>query len=403
MKYKNLGARLVVIYRPPPSKKNNPTSAMCFDDFSRFYEQITLDGRPLVICDDFNIHVDNTSNREACQFTDFLESANLVQHVSGPTHRRGHTLDLIITRKDESLIKEVEFLQDSYSDHRVVTCKLNLTKPPRSKILVTSRSNKAFDLDKFRLDISDALSQMTHNQDTSVDGYNKTLCDIYNAHFPLPTRWVTQRPRTAWHTYDLRTAKRKKRRAERKFRKAGLVAHKQLSEESCATYNSLLESTKCSYYRQTIENANTGQLFKMVDGIFAPRSPVLPTHDSLAQLVENFNDFFIHRIHGFREELQRASNTCHSTVDKEVPHELLSEFNPASYTLFHDVIKSLSTKSCPSDPMPTRLLKDHLDLIVPVITTIVNESSSTGVFPTCLKHSLIRPLLKKNKILVKRT
>jgi len=38
--------------------------------------------------------------------------------------------------------------------------------------------------------------------------------------------------------------------------------------------------------------------------------------------------------------------------------------------------------------MPTRLLKDHLDDIVPTITAIVNESLLTGV-------SLIRPLLKK--------
>lgn len=151
----------------------------------------------------------------------------MVQHVSGPTHRRGHTLDLIITRKDESLITEVEILQDIYSDHRVVTCKLNFTKPPRSKILVTSRSNKTFDPDTFRRDISEALSQMIHDQDTSVDGYNKTLCDIYNAHFPLKTRWVTHRPRNAWYTHDLRTAKREKRRAERKFGKSGLVVHKQ--------------------------------------------------------------------------------------------------------------------------------------------------------------------------------
>ena len=52
--------------------------------------------------------------------TDFLDSANLVQHVSGPTHRRGHTLDLIITRKDESLIKEVQVLNDIYSYHCTV-------------------------------------------------------------------------------------------------------------------------------------------------------------------------------------------------------------------------------------------------------------------------------------------
>ena len=45
--------------------------------------------------------------------------------------------------------------------------------------------------------------------------------------------------------------------------------------------------------------------------------------------------------------------------------------------------------------MPTRLLKHHLDDIMPIITAIVIESLLTGVFPTCLKPSLIRPLLKK--------
>ena len=35
---------------------------------------------------------------------------------------------------------------------------------------------------------------------------------------------------------------------------------------------------------------------------------------------------------------------------------------------------------------------------MPVVTDIVNESLSTGVFPTCLKHSLIRPLLKKQDL-----
>ena len=193
---------------------------------------------------------------------------NLFQHVSGSTHRRGHTLDLIITRKDESLIKEVEILHDIYSDHRVVTCKLNFAKPPRSKILVTCRNNKTFDSDRFRLDLTDALSQLILDQDISVDTYNATLGKVYDAHLPLQTRWVTHRPCCAWYTSDLRAMKREKRQAERKFRKSRLEVHRKLFEESCASYNSLLESTKCSYYRQKLENSNTKQLFRMIDSFF---------------------------------------------------------------------------------------------------------------------------------------
>ena len=107
------------------------------------------------------------------------------------------------------------------------------------------------------------------DQDISVDTYNATLGEVYNAHFPLQTRWVTHRLRSAWYTSDLRAMKREKRQSERKFRKSRLEVHKQLFEESCATYNSLLESTKCSYYKQKIENSNTKQLFRMIDGFFS--------------------------------------------------------------------------------------------------------------------------------------
>jgi len=123
---------------------------------------------------------------------------------------------------------------------------------------------------------------------------------------------------------------------------------------------------------------------------------VLPTHNSSTQLVEDINDFFIQRIIGFRDELQKTfkTGTFHSIAGEAVCQELFS-FSLTSCTSVHHVIKALSTKSYPLDPMPTRLLKDHLDDIEPTLTAIVNESLLTGVFPTCLKQSLIRPLLKK--------
>ena len=61
-------------------------------------------------------------------------------------------------------------------------------------------------------------------------------------------------------------------------------------------------------------------------------------------------------------------------IDKEARQVTLSELSQVSSTMTHHVIKALSTKSGPLDPLPTQLLKDHLNLIVPVVTDIVNES-----------------------------
>ena len=86
--------------------------------------------------------MDNIDNADALNFLDFLESANVIQHVTGSTHSMCHTLDLIITRCNESVVYDVQILPDFFSDHKVVTCKLDCPKPPASKIHVTYRSTK---------------------------------------------------------------------------------------------------------------------------------------------------------------------------------------------------------------------------------------------------------------------
>ena len=94
---------------------------------------------------------------------------NLVQHVKGSTHRRGHTLDLIITRREEKLIANVQVLPDVYSDHKVVSCTMNYSKPPSSKVLTTYRSTKTLDAAKLQSDINDALSKIDSLFKLSLD------------------------------------------------------------------------------------------------------------------------------------------------------------------------------------------------------------------------------------------
>ena len=53
------------------------------------------------------------------RFLDLLESMGLQQHVDVPTHKSGHTLDLIITRRADSLLTDpmADYL---FSDHFLV-------------------------------------------------------------------------------------------------------------------------------------------------------------------------------------------------------------------------------------------------------------------------------------------
>ena len=51
--------RLVTVYRPPPLKKNSTSTSMFFDEFSSVLEELAAWTSPLLICGDFNIHMDD--------------------------------------------------------------------------------------------------------------------------------------------------------------------------------------------------------------------------------------------------------------------------------------------------------------------------------------------------------
>ena len=55
-------------------------------------------------------------------------------------------------------------------------------------------------------------------------------------------------------------------------------------------------------------------------------------------------------------------------------------------------------KLCELDPIPTWLLKCCLTELLPLITTLVNKSLTTGSFPGGFKLALIKPHLKKQTI-----
>ena len=67
----------------------------------------------------------------------------------------------------------------------------------------------------------------------------------------------------------------------------------------------------------------------------------------------------------------------------------LASFDQVSSDIIRKIIEKSLPKSCPSDPIPTRLLKTCLVELLPAITTLLNSSLQTGVFPTAFKEGRI--------------
>ena len=88
--------RGIVVYRPPSSSKNSPNVNVFMEEFNNMLESCMLANGKLIIRGDFNIHMDDTTSTSASRFGDLLLECGLHQHISGPTHTQGHTLDLVL-------------------------------------------------------------------------------------------------------------------------------------------------------------------------------------------------------------------------------------------------------------------------------------------------------------------
>ena len=60
-----------------------------------------------------------------------------------------------------------------------------------------------------------------------------------------------------------------------------------------------------------------------------------------------------------------------------------------------ECILNSAPKSCELDPIPSKLLIECLDCILPSLTDLFNSSLASGIFPQCFKSDLVTPILKK--------
>ena len=75
--------------------------------------------------------------------------------------------------------------------------------------------------------------------------------------------------------------------------------------------------------------------------------------------------------------------------------DTLCNFDVVSEEYVRKIIGNSPSKSCALDPIPTTLLKQCQDQIVPALTLIVNASLECADFPPELKKAFVTPLIKK--------
>ena len=119
---------------------------------------------------------------------------------------------------------------------------------------------------------------------------------------------------------------------------------------------------------------------------------VLPSHQSNECLADRFVTYFSDKITKTRDSFS-SNDSFRLPAPSDLPS--FDSFKTVSDEEIQKAIMKSPTKSCLLDPWPTFLVKECLDILVPLITKLVNCSLSEGVVPADFKKAVVTPLIKK--------
>ena len=393
---KDINIVVVGVYRPPYSAKHRNTISKFLSEFSEILSDIlgAYQNCRLMFAGDFNIHVNESTISDTVAFTDMLSSFDCLQYINVPTHISGHTLDLCVLPQQTSLSIS-NLTADSYlSDHCFVSFNLNVTRPTMPKIPVTFRRVSSINNDNFRADLKVACENMIRlDGEDLAKAYDTQMRAVLDKHAPRISKTIYDRKKVAWFDTIAKNLRKEVRKCENTWKQSRNPDDLERVKIARKQYRRHLRETKSIHFREAIKSAkgNNRQLYAITDGLMGKeRVNPFPQAGSNIKLVEEFADYFLGKTEKIREEL--------SHVQKYQPTGsapgVLSCFQEIAPEQITTLLKKAKATTCDSDPIPSSLMKQNTDILIPVITKLVNSSLLQGSFYEQWKLAIVRPLLK---------
>ena len=186
---------------------------------------------------------------------------------------------------------------------------------------------------------------------------------------------------------------RERHQAERKWRNIKLIIFKDIYRQAKHNLSKLVHTAKCKFYTERIALPfSSNELHQVVNALSNKHPPtILPTIYPSADLPSIFIKHFTNKV----EKLRANIASEHVAFVTGTTAATFSSFEKMSQLTVIECILISAPKSCELDPIPSKLLMECLDSILPSLTDLFSSSLASGIFTQCLKSDLVTPILKK--------
>ena len=390
---------VICVYRP--GSPQTGVSEFCEELESVLHYHLKDDDFSIVL-GDFNIHyeVDNSSKYNLWSSTVNFDLTQLVPCI--PTHIAGHTLDLVFanTRQLDINIHDID-IPFSPPDHFPIRFDISkIEKYEKKPNVVRFRKFEDIDIENLKKDLVSKLNNFIEDNtlnefESEYDNLAIILSETLNKYAPLRSKTIrSQRPQ--WMDSSFNKERALRRKFERKYLKTRSSEDKKAFQEQRILCTKLSKMKRSEYYGSLLREAEGDQrkLFNIVSKTLDcnPTRGVLPEHTSETDLAASFNNFYIEKVQKIRDDLPNIN--LDDSVFVDFQGTTLDAFQPITIEELQDIIKEIKIKTCHNDPLPSPILKNVIECILPYFCHLINKS-----FDTCslngIKESVIRPLLKK--------
>lgn len=387
---------VICIYRPPKSN---------LDDLSKFFNTLNTilskhcyGKKKVIVCGDLNIDT-LQSSRESNELLESVATFNLKLAINEPTRlKSGKCIDHLMHNVRGSIGKVHEL---ALSDHtaQLLICPVKLSFSLKHWH-IERRDYSPENIDKF----VECINSLTFKEVFDCDNPNEAFDIFYELFllfyylcFPLVLIKISTQRKPKWISNGIRKCCKRKRQLLWEYRKNRSEDNKKKYKALSTRLNRIVKLTQKAQNDNHINNA-TNKCKATWDIINRHKTKIIKEEIAVIKhknktlncpqdIANSFNDFFI-------DQIKLNTGTKPSTIPKQSTSLFMKPIMPVDIEYIIANLKN--TDSTGYDDISTRVLKLVSCKISEPLSHIFNICITYGVFPDKLKHTIIKPLFKKD-------
>ncbi|XP_029432085.1 IgGFc-binding protein-like [Rhinatrema bivittatum] len=364
-----------LIYAPPGILESDPS--LVIELIAKHFNT----DKPAILMGDFNLHVDATPLSANCEtLLTTLSHLGFRQIVNSPTHKAGHTLDLIFINEGILLPANPICSPVPWSDYQIISTVLEIKEhPPQAAPTTSVTFRKPCSRELLSMQLSKELAQLDlSDANTATSSWTTITSKVADQTCPAITKTLhpERDNRKPWFTPELKALKQDLRSKEHSWHKNPSTITLAAFKSCLNAYRNVINRTKKEFFSKKIHHFifDSRALFSFISALTKPSTPPIPDDQATGKANE-LADYFEKKISSLIVPLKATSPSSSSTFSTgQQRNTSLVSFKPTSSLEIENILKKFKPSSHPSDHIPSNLLLTIQNTVTKPLADIINCS-----------------------------